>query len=122
MAHLLIIDDHKELAHALSMGLLSRGHTVEVASDGAEGLVACEKARPDVVITDALMPTMGGLETLAELRRRFPNIKVIVMSGSGEGSAEGYLETAMERGAAATLAKPFNLDTLVATLTAVLNS
>jgi CheY-like chemotaxis protein len=114
MRRILVIDDSQDTRELMQLLLEHAGYTVEVAPDGAAGLRA-QLARPaDLVITDIFMPKQDGLETIAELRRRHPDLKVIAISGGGEVVKNpGYLLTARELGAHAVLAKPFDVQALL---------
>ena len=93
-----------------------------LATDGIAGLAAQENAAFDLVITDLVMPGKEGIETIIELRRRAPQLRIIAMSGGGHGKAVDYLELAAKLGAKRTLAKPFSLEQLTATVTEALQS
>ena len=85
--------------------LARAGHDVVEAADGMEGLAAVRARRPDLVVTDILMPNKEGIETIRELRREAPELPILVISGD-PGSAL-YLEIATMLGARAALNKPF---------------
>ena len=75
--------------------------------------------RCDLVITDIMMPGKDGLETIRELRRLDPKVRIIAMSGGG-GPGVGYLELAAMLGAAGTLPKPFTKGSLLTAVDRVL--
>ena len=114
MSRILVIDDNADIRRLLQGILESAGYAVDLAADGALGLVL-QRARPaDVVITDIFMPNQDGLETIARLRGEFPRVKVIAMSGGGSVVKDkGYLAAAAEIGAHALLAKPFQPEELL---------
>ncbi len=87
------------------------GHDVREAADGLEGLTAARARRPDLVVTDILMPNKEGIETIRELRREVPRLPILVISGD-PGSAL-YLEMAKLLGAHAALTKPFRATDLL---------
>jgi len=92
--------------------LVSAGHQVVCA---ANGRLALEKQRAnsaDLIITDLFMPELDGVETILALRREFPDIKVIAMSGNVGG--EAMLSVARRLGAVEVLEKPFTLQQLLA--------
>jgi len=115
MARILVIDDEPDIRTLLNDVLTGEGHAVEVAADGREGLAA-QRARPaNLVITDIFMPEKEGIETIIELQRDFPAIKVIAMSGGGNRARSlDYLPTASQFGAVRTLPKPFDIDVMLA--------
>jgi len=115
-AHILIIDDDVEIRSLLRSWLESDGYDVAVAADGAEGLEAQRKKPADIAITDIFMPGKEGMETLQELRREFPETKIIVMSAGGRGRRVDYLEVARDLGAARSFTKPFEMSELSAAI------
>lgn len=120
MARILLIDDDKALREVLCLSLEHLGHTVVEAQDGDEGLALFAKHGADVVLTDLIMPGKEGLETIQELRRGYPSVKIIAMSGGGRVPAQDYLVVAREFGAVRMLAKPFAIPALAAAITATL--
>jgi len=116
MAHLLIIDDDDLFRPMLRENLEQLGHTVTEASNGKEGLAQFARVQADLVLTDLIMPEKEGIETIIELRKKWPGVKVIAMSGGGRVSASNYLKTAQQLGAACVLHKPFSNDELTAAI------
>ena len=114
MRHVLVIDDNEDMRDLIQLVLERAGYSVTLAPDGEAGLRA-QRARPaDVVITDIFMPNQDGLETIAALRRDYPAVKVVAMSGGGSKvKGEGTLLTAREIGAHFILLKPFDNDELL---------
>src|SRR5690242_3110015 len=85
---ILLVDDEASVRNTLAMLLTSAGYDVATAKDGFEALLHLKRALPDVIISDLNMPQMSGFEFLSVVRRRFPQIPVIAMSGAyQEGSA-----------------------------------
>ncbi len=107
MARILLVDDEEAFRVALAKILQLEKHEVTTAADGAEALKLVLRSQFDLVITDLVMPEKEGLETILELRKLLPDMKIIAMSGGGRGSAYDYLKIASKMGAARTLAKPF---------------
>ena len=120
MANILLIDDDAMLREMFKQGLEKYGHRVSLAADGDAGLAAQKSTAIDLVITDLIMPGKEGIETIMELRRRAPRLKIIAMSGGGQGTARNYLELAGKLGANRTLTKPFAFPELSATIAEVL--
>jgi CheY-like chemotaxis protein len=81
----LIVDDEQRLRELGRRVLESQGYEVLCAEDGFEGLAALKKSLPDMIISDLQMPNMNGFEFLSVVRRRFPSIPVIVISGEFSG-------------------------------------
>jgi CheY-like chemotaxis protein len=113
MARILVVDDEEGIRSLVRNILVREGHEVTTAGDGVEALRVVERQAVDVVITDLIMPEKEGVETIAELRRRFPAIKIIAISVGGMGGAMDYLRLAKALGAAQTLAKPFTREALL---------
>ncbi|MBF0127411.1 MAG: response regulator, partial [Magnetococcales bacterium] len=93
------------------------GLEVLEASGGRPGLGHLRAARCDLVITDLLMPDVDGLGVIREVRKEFPEIKIIALSGGGHVlKAATALEVAIRSGALRTLVKPIFRDQLLATI------
>ena len=108
MARILVIDDDVMLQRMLKQTLHFLGHEVAQAFDGEQGVRLCEKSPPDLVLTDILMPNQDGLQTIRELRRTCPDVKIIAMSGGSQLWPEmDALSFASRFGARRVLCKPF---------------
>ena len=103
----LVIDDNPDMRRTMQVLLESEGFAVSVAADGEEALRIQKSAPAHVVVTDIFMPGKEGIETIYELRKQFPQTKVIVMSGGLRAKGVDYFEVARELGAVKTLKKPF---------------
>jgi YesN/AraC family two-component response regulator len=95
------------------MILEREGHEVMDAPDGKVGIELYRKEPADVVITDIIMPDKEGLETIMDLRREYPEVKVIAISGGGRVKSGDYLHMAAKFGAQLTLTKPFEQEELL---------
>ncbi|MFA6962803.1 MAG: response regulator [Opitutaceae bacterium] len=122
MSCILLVDDHAEFLAVQQELLENAGHTVVTAINGFKALAAVDAGSFDLVITDIIMPGKEGLETIMELRRRHPLLKVIAMSGGGRMGAMSYLELAEKLGAIHTLEKPFNEAVLIEAVNMALNA
>jgi len=109
----LLVDDEKDFVEMLSLRLNEVGEKVSVAYSGQECLQTLEKTAIDVVILDIKMPGMDGMETLREIKKKYPLIEVIMLTG--HGSAETAVE-GMKLGAFDYLMKPADFDELTAKL------
>jgi DNA-binding response OmpR family regulator len=103
----LVIDDNPDMRRTMQVLLESEGFAVSVAADGEEALRIQKSSPAQVVVTDIFMPGKEGIETIYELRKQFPQTKVIVMSGGLRAKGVDYFEVARELGAVKTLKKPF---------------
>jgi CheY-like chemotaxis protein len=122
MASILIIDDDFKILQVFREILEREGYDVLAASDGREGMRLCRNRHVDLVITDIIMPEKEGLETIIELRRDLPHVKIIAMSGGGQIGAEQYLPLAEKLGAQHTLHKPFTPVELLEAISEVLDN
>lgn len=104
---ILIIDDDPVIREILTEVLELCGYTVGTAGDGDDGLEKHRKQPFDLVICDIIMPGKEGIQTIYELRRASPDLKIIAISGGGHLESEGYLRMAGKLGADFTLGKPF---------------
>jgi DNA-binding response OmpR family regulator len=110
----LVIEDDEHFRSLTLRWLQTYGIEAEGAAHGARGL-ALQRQRPaDVIVTDIFMPEMEGMETIHDLRREFPAVKIIAMSGRDPMAKYDVLEAARQVGAARTLKKPFRFEELVA--------
>ncbi len=114
MAGILVIDDDPQMRRMLARILQGAGHEVQLAANGLEGLRAFRTLRPDLVITDIVMPVKEGLDTILLLRSWCPEAKIIAISGGSRIGHKDYLAEATELGASAIIAKPFRSEELLA--------
>jgi len=122
MAKILVIDDDLQVRHLMVLALNNAGHQTFSAENGAEGIKAYRANPADLVITDLIMPEKEGIETIIELRREFPAVKIIAISGGGRQSGRDFLPVARKLGAQRTLQKPFTIDELYDCVAGVLTS
>ena len=113
MASILIIDDDDSLRDALRRNLRKAGYQVVEANEGRQGLKQLESAPVDLILLDIFMPGKEGLETITELRRSHPGIRVIAMSGGGSKGDLDVLKVAKLFGARRTMTKPFTREQLL---------
>lgn len=104
----------------MSAILLRSGFEVCVAKDGNEGLAVFQEEQPEVVITDLFMPDKEGIETIRELKKGSPKLKIIAMSGGSMVEGPDYLIAAKLLGADLALSKPFGSEELVNTVNKLL--
>lgn len=118
----MVIDDDVVVRMALTRALESAGHEVIAADDGRKGVALFKMNPTDVVLTDIYMPNQEGLATIMELRRAFPSVKVVAMSGGGANAALDVLPVAEALGADRALRKPVTPTELAAVLKDLLGS
>lgn len=116
----LVVDDDVMVLQALAIMLEDRGFRVLTAVDGIQGLRLYRKHRPDLVLTDIIMPEKEGIALTRELRHEFPDARIVAMSGGGRMGNSDYVAIAQALGADAGLYKPFDDEELVATVRMVL--
>jgi len=111
IANVLLVDDEVPFVEAMSRRLKKRDVSIAAAFSGAEALdVLGQDSSIEVVVLDVKMPGMDGIETLAEIRKKFPLMEVIMLTGHAtvETGIEG-----MKLGAFDYLMKPCDMDTLI---------
>ena len=113
MTRILVIDDDQQILQTLHQVLALEGHEVVDASNGKEGLERFREHGADVVITDIVMKEKEGLETIMELRKADPGVKIIAISGGGKIDPDAYLKMAKQFGAVRALPKPFGREELL---------
>ncbi len=106
--NVLVIDDDSTILGMISSMLSSEGYKVLTASNGNEGMqIISSTPEIDLVITDLIMPEKEGVETISDIKKDYPEIKILAISGGGRACAQSYLPLAKLLGADLTLSKPF---------------
>jgi len=113
MTRILVIDDERSIRNTLKEILEYEKFEVEVAEDGFEALEKMEKTRFDLVLCDIKMPRMDGIEVLAKIQEKDPDVTVVMISG--HGSIETAVE-AIKKGAYDFISKPLDLNRLLITI------
>jgi DNA-binding response OmpR family regulator len=116
LAKILVVDDDTVLLMMLREMLEKASHDVTTAENGIQALNCLRNQLPDIVILDIIMPEKEGFETIVELRRDYPNLKIIAISGGGSVGAINYLKLAKTLGAHLTIEKPIRMKELLATI------
>lgn len=111
---ILVIDDDPAILLMIEIILTGAGYRVTCAPDGDEGVRLFRALRPDLVITDVIMPVREGIETILAIRQDQPNAKIIAMSGGGRTASRDLLTMARRLGADRIMSKPFTIDELTA--------
>jgi CheY-like chemotaxis protein len=114
MALVLVVDDEEPIRDILREALESAGHRVMTANDGREALRLYATHRPDVIITDILMPRRSGIDLVLELGGLSPPPKIIAISGV---TGKAFLDAASEVNVAQTFVKPFDVMEVVRAVT-----
>jgi CheY-like chemotaxis protein len=106
MARILVIDDDDQVREMLRQMIRNAGHEVEVAADGDVGMAMYRDNPADLIVTDIIMPEKDGWEAIVELRRDYPAVKIIAISGGARVGPYSYLAIAKRFGAQKVFAKP----------------
>lgn len=115
---ILVIDDDDLVRETICEVIESFNYEVAQARNGTEGLKALNGDRlPDLVITDIIMPGKSGLEIIAEIRKTFPAVKIVAISGGGGSKAGDILALARELGSDRVISKPIDIKELRQALT-----
>jgi DNA-binding NtrC family response regulator len=110
---ILLVEDDKHLSAYLKELLVSNGFTVIAAMNGQQASQLLEDSKPDLLITDLLMPEKDGVRLITETRTTHPEMPIIAMSGGQSAFSPVFLEAASTLGAAYTLEKPFKSEELL---------
>ncbi len=121
MAHVYLVEDDQYVQYTLNRILVKAGHTVDCFDNGRQALDQLRLKQPDLVITDAVMPELGGLEMLAQFRGFNSVTPVLVVSAGSTRLSADFKELAANSGANGVLFKPFNKATFLACVTELLH-
>jgi DNA-binding response OmpR family regulator len=121
MALILVIDDDDTMRRMVRRILEAAGHEIVEAADGNQGTRLFAERKPELVVTDIVMPDKEGIETILDIRKIDDKAKIIAVSGGGVDIGLNYLGVAGKLGATAVLAKPFRVNELNDLVTVVLN-
>src|SRR5882672_5464307 len=119
---ILVIEDDPIMREALTDWLQAAGYVVRTAADGSAGLAAVKFAVPAVVVTDIHMPGTNGAAIISELKRYYPQVPVIAISGLFNSGHGLDADAALALGAARALAKPFKCAELLRAVADLLRS
>ncbi len=122
MANILVVDDETEIRTLLKISLEKEGHKVWEADSGITADELLNTQAIDLMITDIIMPGLGGVDLIRDSRSGHPDLKVIAISGQGRVKAEILLKMAEDVGAITTFAKPFEMRALVEEIEKLLSS
>jgi DNA-binding NtrC family response regulator len=120
MTKILVIDDDTIVRMTIVQILEDDGYEVSSAEDGVRGMALFLSERPDLVVTDIIMPEQEGIETITEMRKARPDAKIIAMTGGGRIGNIDFLKIAIALGAMNAVPKPFDPDELLMVVKACL--
>jgi len=117
----ILLADDDEVLRVVQADFLRRfGFTIHAAEDGRAAMRYLEGQEVDLVITDMVMPVSDGVELIRHIRKTYPQLKVIAISGGGATKRELLLDIARVLGVSRTLEKPFTMTALLKTVREVL--
>jgi YesN/AraC family two-component response regulator len=111
---ILVVDDDRIARMKLKRWLQALNCEVIEASDGNEGIDRYRDHRPDLVITDIIMPQKDGIQMMIEIQREYPDLNIFVISGAGDKEPGEYLAQVQNIGVLRTFVKPIDKDDLLA--------
>ncbi len=119
---ILVIDDDEQMRVLLRQVMEWSGFIVNDAENGRKGMQIQRRQPADLVITDLIMPEQEGLETISLLKKEFPAVKIVAISGGGRIGPEAYLPAARELGADLVFSKPFDVKEFVTAVRGLLGN
>jgi CheY-like chemotaxis protein len=122
MPKILVVDDDPDVRAYIKEVLMNSGYETDEASNGRDAMRVDKDKHCDLLITDLMMPMAEGLSTIHKFRKRYPETKVIAMSGGGVLGMRDYLSQALIFGADATLEKPICSEVLLSTVGDLMSS
>jgi DNA-binding NtrC family response regulator len=106
----LLVDDEEKFLDVLSQRLGTRGIDAETSTSGEEALVKIKNKNFDAIVLDVMMPGIGGIETLKRIRKEYPELQIIMLTGQG---TVGKAVEAMNEGAIDFMEKPADINKLM---------
>lgn len=113
MYDILVVDDEPMIREGLKTALEIEGHRTFTASDGNEAIRMVNENKPQLIITDIIMPESDGIEVICNVKVNNPEIKILAISGGGRISAQDHLKIAQQLGATGIMTKPFSTEDLI---------
>lgn len=114
---ILVVEDDPSILRGLQLNLTMEGYLVRSAMDGETGLQLARSERPDLLVVDVMLPRLGGLELVREVRAGDPDVPIVILSAKGHESDK---VTGLSLGADDYIVKPFSLGELSARIETVL--
>jgi len=106
MAKILLVEDDELVRDMLAQVLQKASHEVTCAPDGEAAAKVLQEMRPDVMVTDIIMPKKSGITLISEVKNRHPDMEIIAISGGGRLDPIGYLDLSENLGASVSFEKP----------------
>lgn len=108
MAKILLVEDDDLVRDMLTQVLQRASHEVISASNGEEATEYLKNEKPDIMVTDIIMPKKSGITLISEVKNRHPNLEIIAISGGGRLDPTGYLDLSESLGASVSFEKPID--------------
>lgn len=120
MKNILVIEDDKLISSLVKFRLKKDGYHVTMAEDGLSGMDMMNANRPDLIITDVMIPFKNGIEIINHAKKMYPLVPIIVLSSLGE--EESTVMEAFNLGASDFIPKPFNPNELAVRVKRLINA
>jgi DNA-binding response OmpR family regulator len=114
---ILVVEDDPSILRGLQLNLTMEGYRVRSAMDGENGLMLARSERPDLLVVDVMLPKLGGLDLVREVRATDPDLPILILSAKGQESDK---VAGLGLGADDYIVKPFSLPELLARIGAAL--
>ncbi len=108
MATILLVEDDDLVRDMLTQVLERSSHHVVCAANGEEATEALKNNKPDIMVTDIIMPKKSGITLISEVKNRHPQMEIIAISGGGRLDPTGYLDLSETLGASVSFEKPID--------------
>lgn len=116
MANILLVEDDEAVRDMLTQMLTRANHSVVGAVDGEDALGVLKTFKPDIMVTDIIMPKKSGTELIEAVKADLPELEIIAISGGGRSDPIGYLDLSEELGASVSFAKPVDNQALLVSI------
>lgn len=113
MAKILLVEDDELVRDMLAQVLTRASHEVTTATNGEEAVELLKKIKPDIMVTDIIMPKKSGITLISEVKNKHPNLEIIAISGGGRLDPMGYLDLSESLGATVSFEKPIDNSALL---------
>jgi DNA-binding NtrC family response regulator len=113
MATILLVEDDTLVSDMLKQVLERGSHKVICAMNGEEASTLLQNEKPDIMVTDIIMPKKSGITLISEVRNRHPDMEIIAISGGGRLDPTGYLDLSESLGASVSFEKPIDNNALL---------
>lgn len=121
MTKILLVEDDELVRDMLVQMLQRAGHEVESATNGEEAAEKLKYIKPDVMVTDIIMPKKSGITLISEVKDKHPKMEIIAISGGGRLDPTGYLDLSESLGAAVSFEKPVDKSALLTAIDLLLH-